>query len=91
MRSSPFRQAPRVSPGDVGSGEADAPAGVRIVHEWGIPGRSVQGAEDRMIEGESVPISHEIAGYDYGLQRIEWHAFVRDGIGPVDGDASPPA
>jgi hypothetical protein len=65
-------------------GDPDAPPGILIEFQWGIPGKTLIEAEYRMVERRQVPVSQGFAGYHYGTQEIHWMMFARDGIRPFE-------
>jgi hypothetical protein len=65
-------------------GDPDAPPGILIEFQWGIPGKTLIDAEYRMVERRQVPVSQGFAGYHYGTQEIHWMMFARDGIRPFE-------
>jgi hypothetical protein len=71
-------------------GEWEPPSGdplhgqVSMAMTWTFPKKAVRIAEYRVIDGVRTQIVDGVAGYHYGLQRIEMVWFVRDGVNPFE-------
>lgn len=71
-------------------GEWEPPPGdplhgqVSMAMTWELPKKTVRIAEYRVVGGIRTKVADGIAGYHYGLQRIEMLIFVRDGVNPFE-------
>jgi hypothetical protein len=52
----------------------------RLAFEWAIPGQVARFTEWRLVDGNPTQVGEGLLGYHYGLQRVAFLCFQRDGI-----------